>query len=478
MALNLRKAIVRNGVMVGGLCLLISLGLSVATGGKLEASLASIGWPLLLALGIGAFTAWQVTARIKKGVLVSLPQAMSYLQLVRGQPVNGIDIDWQPIDDYALQLEARGFTRLGDFTPFPLKPNFVGVAACLVDRDASTLVEIQQIQVNKALLPAGAGSVAGTHVSMMSIFGGNITATTTDHVFMSSNFIIRGDHGAIATFPGMTLLELLEKHTRLRAHLREKTGKPPTPGLNMSRYLLLMRERFAQARRRVQAMSGYQIATEIDAFDAAPRTNWATSSAVLAALPVRSFEELDASPYAAGPPVIINEGAKVESAGAPAAPVVSQAMAAVPDSGADDAVREQINSSANWFYWVAGLSLVNIVVALAGSTWGFAIALGLPQLFIALAAKTPIGGGIALHSVLLWALAIAIPFFFIACGWLARYPSFAAFVAGTAVFAIDSLLFLLAGDWIGVAFHGLVLYFLWKGIRLTRQLRKSATKAG
>ena len=68
--------------------------------------------------------------------------------------------------------------------------------------------------------------------------------------------------------------------------------------------------------------------------------------------------------------------------------------------------------------------------------------------------------------------------FFIACGWLARYPSFAAFVAGTVVFAIDSLLFLLAGDWIGVAFHGLVLYFFWKGIRLTRQLRKSATKAG
>ena len=32
---------------------------------------------------------------------------------------------------------------------------------------------------------------------------------------------------------------------------------------------------------------------------------------------------------------------------------------------------------------------------------------------------------------LLWALAIAIPCFFIACGWLARYPSFAAFVAGT-----------------------------------------------
>ncbi len=478
MALNLRKAIVRNGVVVGGLCLLVSLGLSVATGGKLEASLASIGWPLLLALGIGAFTAWQVTARIKKGVLGSLPPAMSYLQLTRGEPVNGIDIDWQPIDDYALQLEARGFTRLGDFTPFPLKPNFVGVAACLVDRDATTLVEIQQIQVNKALLPAGTGGVAGMHVSIMSVFGGNITATTTDHVFMSSNFIIRGDHGAIATFPGMSLLELLDKHTRLRAHLREKTGKSPTPGLTMSRYLLLMRERFAQARRRVTAMSGYRIATEIDAFDAEPRTNWATSSAALAALPVRSFEELDASEFVAGPPVIIN-ATGTEAAGpgsAPAATVVSQAMAALPDNGAHDAAREQINSSANWFYWVAGLSLVNIVVALAGSTWGFAIALGLPQLFIALAAKTPIGGGIALHTVLLWALAIAIPCFFIACGWLARYPSLAAFVAGTVVFAIDSLLFLLAGDWIGVAFHGLVLYFLWKGIRLTRELRKSAAR--
>lgn len=92
MALNLRKSIARNGVMVGGFCLLASLVLSAFTDGKLEASMASLGWPTLLAPGIGGVTAWQVRSRIKQGILRSLPPALSYLQLQRGQPVNGIEI--------------------------------------------------------------------------------------------------------------------------------------------------------------------------------------------------------------------------------------------------------------------------------------------------------------------------------------------------------------------------------------------------
>jgi hypothetical protein len=473
MALNLRKSIARNGLMAGGVCLVASLALSAFTGGKLDASVASLGWPVLLAAGIGLFTAWQVTSRIKKGVLRALPPAMSYLQLTRGQPVNGIEIDWEAIDTYAIQLETRGYTRLGDFTPVPMQKNFVGVAAIFVDRDASTLVEIQQIHLNKALLPATAGDSGGLHVAIMSCFGGNITASTTDHVFKSSNYVIRGDHSAIATFPGRSLLELLERHTRLRAHLREKTGKVPMPGLTMARYLYLQRERFAQARRRLQAMSGYQIAGEIDAFDAAPRTNWAASSAKLAALPIRSFEELESGEYAQGlpPPVITPEAAAAvaDTAGGAA---TANAYTGNLAPGNSHPLREQINSSANWFYWVAGLSLVNIAVSLAGSKWGFAIGLGLPQLFIALAAKSASNGPLALHTVLLWALSIAVPCFFIACGWLARFPSLAAFVAGAVVFAIDSLLFVVAGDWIGIAFHALVLFFLWKGIAATRQFQK------
>lgn len=480
MALNLRKSIARNGVMVGGFCLLASLALSVVTGGKLEASMASLGWPVLLALGIGGFTAWQVTSRIKQGILRSLPPAMSYLQLQRGQPVNGIDINWDEIDNYAIQLETRGYTRLGDFTPYPLQANFVGAAACFVDRDASTLIEIQQIHLKKALTPPGNEHAGGTHFAIMSVFGGNITSSTTDHVFKSSNFVIRGDYTAVATFPGLTLLELLEKHTRLRAHLREKTGKAPMPGLTMTRYLYLQRERFAQARRRLQARSGYQIAAEIDAFEAAPRTNWATSSSVLAALPIRPFEELESGEFAQGlpPPILTSDAAATLPAVAGGAASGAQDLAGVPVPDQAHPLREQINSSANWFYWVAGLSLVNVAVALAGSNWAFAIGLGLPQVFMALAANTAGGGALAPHVLVLWALSLAVPGFFLACGWFARYPSLTAFVAGTVVFAIDSLVFVLAADWIGIAFHALVLYFLWKGIAATRQYRHATGKQG
>ncbi len=153
----------------------------------------------------------------------------------------------------------------------------------------------------------------------------------------------------------------------------------------------------------------------------------------------------------------------------------AQDLAGVPVADHAHPLREQIDSSANWFYRVAGLSLVNVAVALAGSNWAFAIGLGLPQLFMALAANTAGGGALAPHVLVLWAWHLAVPGFFLACGWFARYPSLTAFVAGTVVFAIDSLVFVPAADRIGIAFRALVLYFLWKGILAVKQLRKSVS---
>ena len=57
-------------------------------------------------------------------------------------------------------------------------------------------------------------------------------------------------------------------------------------------------------------------------------------------------------------------------------------------------------------------------------------------------------------------------------GWLAQRPSIAAFLFGIALFALDTVIFVLARDWIGVAFHGLALYFLWKGFTAAREMKR------
>jgi hypothetical protein len=303
MAFNLRRAIVRNGVLSGGVCLVAGIGYAVYSGGG-NFDPGRLLWPCLLALGVGVFASWQVAARIKKGVLGNLPRMMSYAELTRGKTINGIAIKWEAIEDYALQLQSRGFMHIGDFTTLPLPKLFVGVAACYVDRNASTLVEVQYIQMLPGAVKTVSTDPGGLHVSITSSLGGNISASTSDHKLIATNYLLRGDYSAMATFPGMGILQLLDKHAKLLSHLRDRSGKEPMFGLNMNRYLLLQRERFSQVRKRLKAMNGYQIAAQIDAFEAAPRTNWATSSAILAALPDRPFTELEKSDAALVPTIV------------------------------------------------------------------------------------------------------------------------------------------------------------------------------
>ncbi|MEP7156441.1 MAG: hypothetical protein ABI905_11755 [Betaproteobacteria bacterium] len=500
MALNLRKALVRNGLIAGGVCLVLSGALATFAGG-MQVTPANLAWPLLLALGIGGFTAWQGTNKIKQGVLRSLPEDFSYLQLsqdARESRISGVKIDWETIDDFAIQLEMRGYIRLGEFTTWPLPKHFVGVAACFIDRSATTLVEMQTIHMNDSAPSAARAHAGGVHLSIMSVLGGNISVNTTDHKLMATNYLIRGDYTAVASFPGVGLLQLLEKHARLVTHVRARSGKKPMAGLNMNRYVLLQRERFEQARKRITRMSGYEIARRVDAFEAAPRTNWLTSSSRLSALVDRPFEELDTGKYTTGQAPILNaEGAAV-SAFDPATPAAAAAVVSVvfnnggatpatammsADAEAVEAnerssvLMTQIGSSANWFYWVAALSLVNTVVAILGSKWSFIIGLGLPQLLISeatrmrLAADPP-----ALLIATLWGVSFAMTAFFAACGWFAGRPSIVAFIAGAALFALDSIIFLIAGDWIGVAFHAVVLYMFWKGITATREYKEVVTR--
>ena len=68
--------------------------------------------------------------------------------------------------------------------------------------------------------------------------------------------------------------------------------------------------------------------------------------------------------------------------------------------------------------------------------------------------------------------------FFALLGWLARKPSIAAFWIGIVLFGLDTLIFLIAGDWVGVAFHALALFFLWSGLRAAREMKRQSSQDG
>ena len=62
----------------------------------------------------------------------------------------------------------------------------------------------------------------------------------------------------------------------------------------------------------------------------------------------------------------------------------STTVAAVAPTGPattnDASAVARLKSGASWFYWIAGLSLINSISAAAGSTWRFIVGLHYPDL--------------------------------------------------------------------------------------------------
>lgn len=160
----------------------------------------------------------------------------------------------------------------------------------------------------------------------------------------------------------------------------------------------------------------------------------------------------------------------------PAAPTVSANPAASPMTGAAAPnpaalapVLQQVKSGAGWFYWIAGLSLVNTIASLAGSSWGFIIGLGITQVFDAIAGAA--GGSGKFIAIALDAVVLGI---FVLFGFLAGKCKAWAFLVGMILYALDGLIFLVMADWMATGFHVLALYFMFKGWQACRMYNRVA----
>ena len=128
-----------------------------------------------------------------------------------------------------------------------------------------------------------------------------------------------------------------------------------------------------------------------------------------------------------------------------------------------------MRSGASWFYWIAGLSLINSLLSLAGTEWGFILGLGITQLFDGIGGALGPAGKLVAFAMNLITASVLIVF-----GVLAARRQTWAFVVGMALYAMDALLFLLVLDILGLAFHGVALFFLYRGLAACRELNATA----
>ena len=129
----------------------------------------------------------------------------------------------------------------------------------------------------------------------------------------------------------------------------------------------------------------------------------------------------------------------------------------------------RFRSGANWFYWIAGLTLVTSIISLLGGGWRFFLSLGVTQLIDAIAVVTAESLGDATKVVAI-VLDIFISAMFAGFAFLAMKRHMWAYVLGMVVFVLDALLSIVLLDFIGIIVHGFVLFMMIRGFVAGREM--------
>ena len=123
-----------------------------------------------------------------------------------------------------------------------------------------------------------------------------------------------------------------------------------------------------------------------------------------------------------------------------------------------------VRSAARWFWWIAGLSVINIVMFQTGTKTSFVVGLGITALSDAMfVSNKPVG----------FVIDAIVVGFFAWIGWQAAQARLWAFYLGLAVYAVDALIYVNFKAWMPVAFHVLVIFFIFRGVMLLRRIQQA-----
>lgn len=115
----------------------------------------------------------------------------------------------------------------------------------------------------------------------------------------------------------------------------------------------------------------------------------------------------------------------------------------------------QIADAANWFYIIAGLSVLNLILIVVNSPIVMAIGLSSAEFAMYM-----------FHGIIGIVLGLVISGFFGVMGLFATQGAKWAFILGMLLYLGDGILTLMGKQYIGVAIHGYALYCLFNGLKL------------
>jgi hypothetical protein len=156
--------------------------------------------------------------------------------------------------------------------------------------------------------------------------------------------------------------------------------------------------------------------------------------------------------------------------------VIDSIAGAPGESAADPTevaeLEKKVKSHGSWFYWIAGLSIINSIVAFSGSEWGFFLGFSVLQA-IDYAVKE---SGTAIRAGVLAFDLVAAGSFIVLGIFACRQHAAWAFIVGVVFYGLDTALTILAifagGSAVGGALHVWALVSLILGITAANKLKK------
>ena len=139
------------------------------------------------------------------------------------------------------------------------------------------------------------------------------------------------------------------------------------------------------------------------------------------------------------------------------------------------ALENRFRNGINWFYWIAGLSIVNTVSYLSGLKISFVIGLGATQFVDGFTGAAVVQ--FARLATLIRAIGVVIDLViagvFVLFGYLGRKRNRGVIIAGVVLYAADAILLVVFKDYLGAAFHAWALLGIWGGLKALDQLRSA-----
>jgi magnesium-transporting ATPase (P-type) len=123
-------------------------------------------------------------------------------------------------------------------------------------------------------------------------------------------------------------------------------------------------------------------------------------------------------------------------------------------------------SGGRWFYWIAGLSLVNTIIYYFGSGMYFVVGLGIMQFVERFFSSF---GNLGIIAYIIIDLLIA--GVYVAIGYFALKGEKLAFILGFIFYFIDTLLFVYVKDIFSIIFHIYVLFNMFVGYGAFKKLK-------